>query len=286
MAGITALKPALVNPLKRKSKCIGHPNEKGGVGKTTTEYNQAYRLAEQGKRVLIIDFDGQRNMSRTCLGSAEAVVLAERGFTSADLFNPATVIDDVRVLTTPVHDNIHLIPAHKAKIADIMSSGKEFAKQLILKPKELIYQLDYDYILIDTPPSLGITQLSALATIDYAFIPVAIDDFSNEGLKSLLHTIMGIKQSLNAQVELAGIYVNFYEKPTNRIGENPALDIENELKREYKNFLIDKYIPRSLSIKEARMKGVAAWVKAPNGNAAVVGRRTREVIDLINARIK
>ncbi|WP_045391821.1 ParA family protein [Vibrio rotiferianus] len=279
--------PDLCPVMTRTSKIVSHSNEKGGVGKSTITFNQACRLAEQGRRVLILDYDGQRNMTKTLFGGNMSLVeKAEKvAFTTADLFSPNTKIEEVRVCESPLSPNIHFIPSHKAKIAEVMNSGADKAKLLIENPKKFIYQLDYDYILIDTPPSLGITQLSAIATVDLIFIPVTIDDYSNEGLESLLKTMQGIKRSLKAKVELGGIYINNFEKPARRMGENPEEELLENLKKDYGEWLIEPYIPRSKNIKEARMKGLPAWVKAPNGNAALVGRKLRNAIDSINDRI-
>ncbi|MDC5870212.1 AAA family ATPase [Vibrio europaeus] len=265
---------------------LSHSTEKGGVGKTTIEYNQAYRLAEQGKRVLIINFDGQRNMDKTVLGGDnQAVQQAESGFTSANLFDPATKLENVRVLQSPLHENIHLIPTHKANIATVNSIGRSEAQSLILNPAKLIYCLDYDYIIIDTPPSLGVTQMSALATVDKLYIPVMIEDFSAEGLESLLKTVQGLKVNLNCKVELAGIYINCFEKPTTRIGHNPEKELLDSLEARYKGYLITPYIPRGKYVKEARMNGLPAWKNTPNGGAAVVGRKVKASIDAMNERL-
>ena len=279
--------PNLVSSSSRESVIFSHANEKGGVGKTTSSFFQVYRLAEAGKRVLVLDYDGQRNMTKTLSGgdSRHLGQIEKQCFSTADLFNPNTNVDDVRTYQSPIHENIHFIPAHKAKIADVLNSGSDNAQTFMMNPIELVRSLDYDFILIDTPPSLGLTQLSAIATVDKVFIPIAIDDYSNEGLQSMLSTINSVKKALRSRVEIGGIYINFFEKPTNRIGENPELNILTEIQKNYSTVLIPDYIPRSKVIKEARMKGIPVWIKAPNGNAAVVGRKVRTAIDSLNQRL-
>jgi len=283
METVKAIKPSFVKTKVSKS-CV-HSNEKGGVGKTTVEFNQAYRLAEQGYRVLIVDFDGQRNMSKLILGSINEVEWIERnGFTSAELFRDNVDESEFRVYQSPIHPNLHIIPSHKEKIAGVLAAGKDSVK-MVGNPKKYLDRLDFDFILIDTPPSLGITQVAAINAVDYIFVPVTIDDFSNEGLISLLTTVKAVKRNLRSKVELGGVYINFFKKPTERKGKNPYRDILNQIERDYKSFLIDGYIQDSLSIKEARMAGRACWVSPPNGNAATVGRKFRNAIDAINKRM-
>lgn len=268
------------------AKSCVHSNEKGGVGKTTVEFNQAYRLAEQGHRVLVVDFDGQRNMSKLLLGSIKEVEWVEKnGFTSADLFSSSLKQDDIVMYQSPIHPNIHIIPSHKERIANVLASGSE-SKSIVSNPKNNLSKIDMDYILIDTPPSLGVTQLAAINAVDYIFIPITIDDFSNEGLISLLKTVKALKTGLRSGVQIGGVYVNFFKKPTARKGDNPYANILAQIERDYKLLLIPKYLPDSLSIKEARMAGRACWVNPHNGNAATVGRAFRNAIDAINDRIK
>ncbi|MFW7525593.1 ParA family protein [Vibrio ostreicida] len=286
---IVELKPDLVSTSTRQSVIYSHANEKGGVGKTTISFFQAFRLAENGKRVLVLDYDGQRNMTKTLSGgdSSHLEQIERKCFTTADLFNPKTKLEQVRVCQSPLHENIHFIPSHKAKIADVLNAGSENAQVLMMNPINLVQSLDYDFILIDTPPSLGLTQLSAIATVDRVFIPVAIDDYSNEGLQSMIATITSVKRALKSNVEVGGIYINYFEKPSTRIkGDNPELKILKDIEKFYSKVLITDYIPRSINIKEARMKGIPVWRKPPNGNAAVVGRKVKTAIDSLNKRLK
>lgn len=283
MNTVTSVTPNFVASKVAKS-CV-HSNEKGGVGKTTIEFNQAVRLAQEGYRVLVVDFDGQRNMSKLLLGSIDEVNWIEKyGFTSAELFEPDLDLNSIKVYKSPLHNNISVIPAHKEKIANVLGSGGQ-AKSIVGNPKKYLDKFDFDYILIDTPPSLGVTQLAAINAVDKIFIPVTLDDFSNEGLLSLLKTVKAIKLGLKSKVEIGGVYINFFQKPTIRKGENPYAKILNKIEKDYKGMLIPNYIPSSLSIKEARMAGKACWFKPPSGSAAAVGRSVRKTIDLINERM-
>jgi chromosome partitioning protein len=277
------VKPGIL-PTK-KAVFFAHSNEKGGVGKTAIGFNQAYRLAEQGKRVLVVDFDGQRNMSKLLLGSVAAVAEVESsGFVSSKLFYPNLEVADISVYQSVVHQNIAVIPASKDGIAGVMAAGKE-AVAMIANPKKYLRNLDFDFVLIDTPPSLGVTQAAAINCIDYMFVPVTVDDFSNEGLMSLVKTMKLIKVKLQSSVQLGGVYINFFEKPAARQGENPYQDILDKIRKDYASVMLDGYIPRSVSIHEARMSGRAAWVSPPNGNAAAVGRTLRTIIDLMNSKM-
>ncbi|MCT8873798.1 ParA family protein [Shewanella xiamenensis] len=280
---VHGVKPVFLQ--KKSAILLAHSNEKGGVGKTTVSFNQAYRLAEKGKRVLVVDIDGQRNMSKLLLGSFENVVWVENnGFTSPSLFEPNLSPEKITVYPSVVHENIFVIPAHKERIANVLSAGRE-AAQLVLNPRKYLVNLDFDFILIDTPPSLGLTQVAAIAAVDWLFIPVTVDDFSNEGMLSLLKTVSIVKKNTRSSVEIAGIYINLFKTPTKRTGENPYADILETLEKTYSKFLIKPYLPDSISIREARMKGKACWVTPPNGNAAVIGRTFRTGIDELNSRL-
>ena len=133
---------------------------------------------------------------------------------------------------------------------------------------------------------MGVTQVAAINAVDYIFVPVTIDDFSNEGLISLLQTVKAVKRGLRSSVQIGGVYINFYKKPTSRKGNNPYADILAQIEKDYKSLLVPIYMPDSQSVKEARMAGRACWVCPPNGNAATVGRAFRNAIDAINGRIK
>ncbi|MCS6271874.1 ParA family protein [Shewanella baltica] len=283
MDTVLTVMPNLVT--RKVATICTHSNEKGGVGKTTTEFNQAYRLAEQGYRVLVIDVDGQRNMSKLLLGSIKEVEWIENhGFTSPSLFEANLNPEKIVAYQSPIHPNLHIIPAHKARIANILSAGKE-AVGFVANLKKYIVQLDYDFIFIDTPPSLGVTQVAAINAVDYIFIPVTVDDFSNEGLISLLKTINAVKKGMRSNVQVAGVYLNFFKEPTARKGENPYLDILRQIEKDYKDLLMPFYIKHSLWVGESRMAGKACWVSPPNGNAATVGRAFRNAIDALNAKI-
>lgn len=283
MNTVLPYKPNLVS--KKVSKSCTHPNEKGGVGKTTILFHQAYRLAEKGFKVLVVDFDGQRNISKLFLGSmAEVAWVEKNGFTAADLFRPDLKNGDITLYKSSVHTNISIIPSHKEKIANILAAGVN-AKNMVLNPKKYLDLIDVDFILIDTPPSLGVTQVAAMYAVDKIFVPVTVDDYSNEGFISLLNTLKVVKTNLRSKTELAGVYVNKFKKPSTRKGDNPYLDILNQIKRDYSSFLFPIFIPDSLPINEARMSARPCWINPPNGNAATVGRTVRKAIDALNEKL-
>lgn len=284
MENIISVKPSFVT--KKVAKSCSHSNEKGGVGKTTVAFNQAFKLADEGHRVVVVDFDGQRNMSKLLLGSIKKVEWIENnGFTSAELFKSDLKQDDIVMYQSPAHENLYVIPAHKERIANVLAAGRD-AKDLVGNPKKYLDKLDVDYIFIDTPPSLGLTQLAAINFVDYIFVPITVDDFSNEGLLSLLKTIKAIKDNLRSNVQIGGIYINLFKKPTTRRGENPYADVLAQIERDYKTLLLPIYLPDSLSIKESRMAGRACWVNPSNSHARTVGRKVRKAVTEMNEKMK
>lgn len=266
----------------KKGKFLCHSNEKGGVGKTTVGFYQGFRLAEQGYRVLFCDIDGQCNMSSVLSRTDKSF---HPSFTSADLFNPSLDKGNIEVYRSEVHENIYFIPSHKEKIASILASPLDAATVVGTLRKHL-QNIDFDYVIFDTPPSLGITQVAAIAAVDYIFVPITIDDFSNEGMISLLKTIRAVSAGMKVNPQVACIYLNLFKKPTERKGSNPYADIYTDIKRNYSSYLLPEVIPDSLIIKEARMGSTAPWVSPLNFNHRQKGKVVRDAIDAMNNRMK
>jgi len=219
------------------AKTIVFANQKGGVGKTTSAVNLGAYLAESGKRVLLIDFDPQGNLSSS--------VGAERERTGVyELITEQVTFDQVVQNTTV--DNLSVIPADinltGANIELIEADEREFFL------KKAIQKLSngWDYVLIDSPPSLGLLTLNGLVAADQVFIPLQCEYFAMEGLSQLLKTIRMVQRSLNPQLKIGGIFFTMYDSRTNLANE-----VVQEVTGYFKQVVFKTIIPRNVRLSEA-----------------------------------
>lgn len=220
---------------------IGLCNQKGGVGKTTTAINLAASLAAAEKRVLLIDFDPQSNTS-SGLGL----------YKNSIKLNSYILISN-EVMVEPHKTSIpflDLIPASSdlvgAEIEMVSQSEREFVLKRRLQP----YLQKYDYILIDSPPSLGLLTLNVLTASHYLIVPVQCEYYALEGLTDLMKTIELIKDSLNPHLAIGGILLTMYD-PRN----NLAHEVEQEIRRHFSDLVFRTVIPRNIRLSEAPSHG-------------------------------
>ena len=236
-------------------KIISVANQKGGVGKTTTTVNLSTILAKKGKKVLLIDTDPQGNAT-SGLGVSKDVELSVYdiliGDTEFDETLQETAIKNLKVCPS----NISLAGAEVQLVS--MMSREQRLKTKLDKIKD-----QYDYILIDCPPSLGLVTLNAFTASDSVLIPVQCEYFALEGLGQLLNTVNLVKKHLNKNLEIEGALLTMYDARTN---------LSNQVVKEVKKYFGDKVyktvIPRNVRLSEAPSYGMPITEYDPRSKGA------------------
>lgn len=237
-------------------KIIPFSNQKGGVGKTTTCVNMAAYLAKAGKKVLLADIDPQGNAT-TGLGFSKSTL-------KKSVYN--VLIDD-----EPAKDNIleTMVPGLDILPANIDLAGAEVElvykknRERVLKNALEKVKDDYDFILIDCPPSLGLITINALAAADSIIIPIQSEYYALEGLSQLMNTISLVRQHLNKTLKVEGVVLTMHDRRS-----LISRQIAEEIKKYFTKKLYEIVIPRNVRLAEAPSHGKPILLHDPRCNGA------------------
>lgn len=237
-------------------KIISLANQKGGVGKTTTAINLAAALAGEGKRILLVDADPQANAS-----SGLGIEIRDLECTVYECL--VTNIDPCTAIMPTSVPNLQLIPSHidlvGAEIEMLSIDDKETILKRILSP----LRSEYDYILIDCSPSLGLITINALTASDSVIIPVQCEFFALEGIAKLLNTIKIIKSNLNPSLRIEGFLLTMYDGRLRL-----SMQVHDEVRRHFGNLVFDTVIARNVRLSEAPSHGMSVIEYDKNSKGA------------------
>ena len=238
-------------------KAIAIFNQKGGVGKTTTNINLAACLALKGKKVLILDIDPQGNTTSGVGVSKKGLELTTHEIRSEDDHHPAEA-----VIPTGV-PNLDIMPASVqlagAEVELINMAGREKRLKMaidVLKP-------DYDYIFIDCPPSLGILTINSLTAVDSVLIPIQCEFYALEGVSQLMSTIDIVRTHMNPGLEIEGVILSMFDGRTNL-----SAQVVEEVTKYFKEKVYTTVIPRNVRLAEAPSHGLPVIQYDPRSTGA------------------
>ena len=249
-------------------KIISLVNQKGGVGKTTTSINLAASLGILGKKTLLVDLDPQ--------GNATTGVGIEKGDLKVSLYDALIgAVEPSKSVKKTAFLNLDLIPSSmklagiEIEFVDKQHSDPTFSKGSQLK--RVLYEIrdNYDYILIDCPPSLGVLTVNALTASDSVLIPVQCEYFALEGIMQLLNTITQARKNLNPKLEIEGVVLTMLDSRTNL-----GLEVVENVRGFFRERVYDTIIPRLIRLTEATSHG------KPNANYDPTSRGTEAYINL------
>ena len=238
------------------SRIIAIANQKGGVGKTTTAINLSSCLAEAGKKVLTIDLDPQGNMT-----SGLGVDKNELENTVYELMLDECSIKESMADT--VVEGMKIIPSNvNLAGAEIELLGIN-EKEYILKNAVDYIRDDYDFIIIDCPPSLNMLTINAMTTADSVLVPIQCEYYALEGLSQLMHTIELVQDRLNPKLEMEGVVFTMYDARTNL-----SLQVVENVKDNLNQNIYKTIIPRNIRLAEAPSYGMPINLYDPKSTGA------------------
>ena len=238
-------------------KAIAIFNQKGGVGKTTTNINLAACLAVKGKKILVLDIDPQGNTT-----SGLGISKTDDGLSTYDLLTNSSININkaIRETETP---GLHIIPGSVqlagAEVELVQLDHRESRLKTALMP----VKDRYDYIFIDCPPSLGLLTINSLTAVDSVLIPIQCEYYALEGVSQLMSTIEIVKKTLNPSLEIEGVILSMFDGRTNL-----SIQVVEEVKKYFREKVYTTVIPRNVRLAEAPSYGMPIVEYDPNSTGA------------------
>lgn len=239
-------------------KAIAIFNQKGGVGKTTTNINLAACLAMKGKKILILDIDPQGNTT-----SGVGISKKDLDVTTHEILIEDTYHPEEAIIATGI-ENLDIMPASvqlagaEVELIELTGREKRLKRAIdLLKPK-------YDYIFIDCPPSLGILTINSLTAVDSVLIPIQCEFYALEGVSQLMSTIDIVRRNMNPDLKIEGVILSMFDGRTNL-----SIQVVEEVKKYFKEKVYTTVIPRNVRLAEAPSYGMPVIQYDPKSSGAL-----------------
>lgn len=261
------------------AEVIAIANQKGGVGKTVSTVSLGVCLAEDNKKVLLIDFDPQGNLTKGL------------GYRDSSLYSYSLkelLINEVNEIDADWHDyiihtdeNVDLIPANISLAGVDIQLSNVMSRETIFKRVLEKFKYSYDYILIDSNPALNLFTINGLSAADSIIIPVQAEPYATDGLNDLLHIIATARKQINPNLKIDGILITMTDSRTNL-----SKHISREVRENYGSHIkvFDTEIPRAVKTSEASLSGQSPIRYAPQAESTLAYRRLAKEVERIHEK--